>query len=135
MVRLDLPSPHELTGPLILFRLFLHHGLHDANEKLAELIILIRMPWRLIRVAHAVVATVEKVDFDHHHHHGSPDHPPADLRALQEENARLRAELQRLGDAGLQRSDAGLIERAVGHGQLLAEVAAAHAPLLILTPS
>ena len=58
MVSLDLPSPHESTGPIILFRLFLHHGLRDANAELAELIILIRMPWRLIRVAHAVVATV-----------------------------------------------------------------------------
>ena len=99
-----------LVVSLSLFlELVLHHGVHgdgDHDEdaeysELAGLLILVRMPWRLVRVAPAIVGPLEKVQKSDKHGqavgHKASAGDALDNVALIEENKQLKAQLLELG--------------------------------------
>ena len=90
----------------LMLELALHHGLHGDGEhgeeaeysELAGLLILARIPWRLVRVAHAIVVTLEKVQQSEKHGEAIGEkHDETELRRLRDENSRLKAQVLALG--------------------------------------
>jgi hypothetical protein len=97
-----------------VLELVMHHGLnhgdhddeHGDYSELAGLLLLIRLPWRLVRVAHAIVVTLEKVakSSEHaeaaaskHQEHKEQGENDAEVLRLKAEVTQLKVQLAVLG--------------------------------------
>jgi hypothetical protein len=77
----------------LLLELVLHHAVHEGEDgeaeytELAGLLILVRMPWRIVRASHGIIATLQKVS-------KADDHGTAAGKKATEASARTVQALQ-----------------------------------------